>query len=234
MTPLTSILIALLLVMSADARADRPLDWTEGELAVLPDYCRDTQGFNHTRTGPQKSPRADYWVSLMGETFWSVHHYCWGLMNQRRAQMAGVSRQQREHLIDSAIRDYQFVVRNMQGRFVLLPEILTRIGEAHLLLKQYAAANDAFLRAREVKPDYWPPYASWAEAQLQLGLKAGARQTVEAALQYLPEEPRILALAKRADVPAETIAAAQTAARRRDQAASAPPPAPASSGAPTP
>lgn len=230
--------LTALLTCSA-AHADRPAGWTEGELALLPEYCADTQGFNHTRTGPQRSPRADYWVGRMGEGFWTMHHSCWALMNLRRAQLAIGSKQQREHLINSAIRDFQFVVRNTPSDFVLLPEVLTRMGDAHLLLKQYAAANDAFLRARELKPTYWPPYASWASLQLENGLKEGARQTVEAALQYLPEEPHILALARRAGVPAETIAAAQAAARSRkaptgaarasDPAASAAPPASAAS-----
>ncbi len=219
---LTTALTAALLLIGADARADKPRNWTEGELALLPSYCRDTQGFAHTQSGPQRSPRAEHWIALMGETFWSMHHYCWGLMNLNRAQMAGVPRQQREFLIGTSIDDYQFVLRTLRPDFPLLPEVLTRIGQAHLLLKQYDAASAAFMRAREVKPDYWPPYVDWAEAQLQLGLTAGARQTMEAALNYLPDEPRVLALAQRSGMGAEAIAAAQRAARQRAAAASAP------------
>ena len=196
-TPTLLALLLSLMLSSPVARADRPVGWTPGELALLPNYCPDTQGFAHTRTGEHRSPRADYWVGLMGETFWSLHHYCWGLMNLRRAQQARLPPQARDHLIGTVIQDYHFVLRNADDGFVLLPEVLTRLGEAHLLLGQHGAANAAFLRARAVKPDYWPPYVAWANKQMEMGLTDGARETMTAALEHMPAEPRVQELAWR-------------------------------------
>lgn len=212
--PPRAFILATLLTCTA-ALAEKPQSWTPGELALLPEYCPDSQGFDHTRTGERKSPRAEHWVSLMGEAFWSVHHYCWGLMNFRRAQAAGLNAQQRTYLITSAIQDYHFVVRNATADFPLLPEIFSRIGEAHLLLGQISPASEAFDNARRLKPDYWPPYVAWAEAMAKRGLKEEAKASIETAVDRMPNEPRVIELALKLGVSRTRIATAQAAAASR-------------------
>jgi hypothetical protein len=73
-------LIATLLVaiLAATASAQHPENITDGELALVPTFCRDAGGIRYGQAhDANRSPRAAYWVSLMGDGFWAMHHYCW-------------------------------------------------------------------------------------------------------------------------------------------------------------
>ena len=72
----------------------------------------------------------------MGRGFLAVHHYCWGLINTRRALAPGVKPVIRTGLLQSVVGDYMFVIHNSPRDFVLLPEIWMRIGETQLLRSQ--------------------------------------------------------------------------------------------------
>ncbi len=136
-----------------------PENITTGELALLPTYCSDVQVIDpNSGAKDTPSPRAARWVSVMGLSFWHMHHYCWGLVHVRRAQAPGLPPIQRVGMIGSGINDYYYVIKNSPRDFVMAPEIFIRIGEARLLLREVSAAQDAFKSARELKPDYWPAY----------------------------------------------------------------------------
>ena len=38
-------------------------------------------GFWHGDAYSKYTPRASQLVSLMGKSFWAMHHYCWALVN---------------------------------------------------------------------------------------------------------------------------------------------------------
>jgi len=164
-----------------------PENITDGELALTPPYCQDVQGIKWGDASYNPSPRAAYWVGLMGKSFWAMHHYCWGLISTRRALAAGVAPVIRRGLLESAVNDYGYVVKNSTPDFVLLPEIYTRIGETQLLLGSSSAAYDAFARARSIKPDYWPPYVRWAEVLVKTGRKKEAKALLADGLRYSPD-----------------------------------------------
>lgn len=161
---------------------------TDAERAVLPTYCKDTQGFaGYGDSSSNTSPRAKTWVAMMGHTFWHLHHYCVGLVKRNRAMRAGVLPTERKAMLESAIGEYDYVLNNnTDPRFVLLPEIYTRVGEAQLLIANPGAADRAFSRARAIKPDYWPAYSHWADYLMQAGRQAEAKQLVKAGLQQAP------------------------------------------------
>ena len=108
------------------------------------------------------SPNAPKWVGLMGKGFWAIHHYCWALINLRRAQKPSMPANERQSTREYAIDDMNYVIENTPADFILLPEIYTKIGEVLLSLKRAPEARDAFAKARALKPDYWPPYFQWA------------------------------------------------------------------------
>ena len=148
-----------------DERLPRePNGFSWGELALLPEYCRDTmQTLYYLPSNPHDSPRAPYWVSLMGQDFWHMHHYCWGLREILRHGLAGKTAEQRRNHVENALSEYAYVVRNVSPSMVLMPEVHLRIGEALLLLGDAPGASQSFATARSLKPDYWPAYQKWIE-----------------------------------------------------------------------
>lgn len=164
----------------------KPEGITEVEMKLLPRYCPDTMGFKYGDAYSNTSPRAGHWVSLMGKSFWTMHHYCWAQINMNRAQKAGLPAQTRRGLWESARGDYGFVINNSQPDFIMLPEIYTRLGEVELLLAHTDKANEAFTQARKLKPDYWPAYSHWVEFLIKVGRRAEAFKMVISGLEQSP------------------------------------------------
>jgi hypothetical protein len=194
-------LIATMVVLGAAAHA-QPINMTPGEVALTHPVCEDAQGMpagwvQHTR----HSPRAPYWEGVMGKTFWDVHHYCWALIHMQRAAQPGLPKQDRDHTIRVAIRDYYYVInqarRNGDERFVLLPELFYRAGEAYVLLGEYPQAIAEYERSRKAKADYWPPYVAQAGLHQRLGMRAQARELLDAGLRLMPNEPNLLEAMKK-------------------------------------
>jgi len=176
----------ILLALAFAATAAKPSNITSAEMALLPEYCADVQGFKYGDAFYNTSPNAPKWVNLMGHGFWAMHHYCWALINLGRAQKPSMPANVRQATREYAIDDMQYVIANTSSDFIMLPEIYTKIGEVLALLNRPAEARDAFARARSLKPDYWPPYFQWATYLRQTGQKTEARQLVEEGLSYSP------------------------------------------------
>lgn len=198
--------LCLALFTMIGVSAAKPEDVTESEMKLIPRYCPDTMGFGYGDAYYNTSPRAKYWVSLMGPSFWAMHHYCWAEISMIRSRKARVSESQRRGMWESARSDYLYVRRHASKDFILLPEIYTKIGQVELLLDHPNKADEAFTRARELKPDYWPAYSHWAEFLIQNRHRAEALKVVREGLKNSPgsktlrEQYRILG-AKAADIP---------------------------------
>ena len=184
----------LLLACTASAFAGKPDNVTEAEMALLPRYCPDTFGFKYGDAYTNTSPNAPKWVGMMGKGFWAMHHYCWALINLGRAQKPAVPANLRQATREYAIADMQYIVKNTEPDFIMLPEIYTKIGDVQLSLKHPSEANDAFARARSLKPDYWPAYIGWAEYLRRAGEKARARELVAEGLSYAPQSKTLRSL----------------------------------------
>lgn len=180
---------ALLLLCCTSAWAQKPNDITPGEWALAPEFCPDVQGFRYGDQYHNTSPRAGYWVSLMGDNFWHMHHHCWAVINLKRANAAGISASQRRALLIGAKNDFGYVIRNARPDFVMLPEIFTRMGDVQVLLGEHGGAMEAYQWARKLKPDYWPPYVRWAEVLDKIGKKKEALALVEQILRITPNDP---------------------------------------------
>ena len=191
---LVTLLLWLGAMLASPAWAQRPPNVTAGELALLPEYCPDTMGFNYgDRHGGNASPRAPYWVSLMGESFWHQHHYCWALIKKRRALAPGQSRVLRIGGLQSAMGDFNYLVTNAAPDFIMLPEVYYEIGDTLILLENYGGAREALEIARRKKPDYWPACTRWAEFLAKLGKASDARDHVLVCLKAAPRQAELLA-----------------------------------------
>lgn len=95
-------------------------------------------------------------------------------------------------MIRDAISDYQFVIKNSPRDFALAPEILLRIGEAHLLLGQSSQANESLQLARQIKPDYWPAYTRWIDVLIKTNQKPAAKELALIGLQHAPRSQALI------------------------------------------
>ena len=189
-------LVAAIAAAGAHLAQAQPVGMTAGEVALTHPVCEDAQGMpagwvQHTR----HSPRAPYWESVMGKTFWAVHHYCWALIHLQRAGRANLAPQHRDHMIRTAIGDFYYVInearRAGEDQFVLMPELYYRAGEAYVQLQDYAPAMAEFEKSRAAKADYWPPYLAQAQLQARLGMRVQAREMLESGLKVMPDEPKL-------------------------------------------
>ena len=186
------LVLASLALCANTSFAGKPINVTKGEIALLPPYCVDTMGFDYGDAVSRTSPRAGYWVGLMGKSFWAVHHYCWGLIELRRVESKFMAPEKRRFMLNVAVEGFGYSIFHASQDFVLLPEMYTRSGEVYIMMDNIPEAYDAFKRARELKPDYWPAYSRWAAVLIKSGQKAEAKQLVKEGLGYSPDATELL------------------------------------------
>ena len=157
------------------------------EVALLPRYCIYAQSFRGTVPGGSNQAEIRRWTSVMGPTFEHMHHYCWGLMKNNRANVLARTQQDRLFYLGDAIGEFDYVIQRAPPDFVLLPEILTKKGENLLRLGKTREAVRELIRAIELKPDYWPPYEALSEHYRAAGDIAKAREMLEQGLSFSPD-----------------------------------------------
>lgn len=187
----------LWMVATGQSRVHAQADTTQGEIAMLPAYCVDTMGFGYGDAYTNTSPKAAYWIGLMGKSFWAMHHHCFGLLKLRRGSSGLIPAPVRQGYLQSAIGEFEYVLRNSKPGFIMLPEVNLQLGNTHVLLKNYGAAQIAFDRAIKQKADFAPPYARWAEVLEQAGNKKSALAFLESGLRHAPTSTELLAQYKR-------------------------------------
>lgn len=172
---------------------------SKGELALTPEFCQDVQTINGWSQHSNPSPRSPHWIGKMGMAFWDMHHYCWALIRLQRVARGGMTPNQRDFEIHVAINDFNYVVDKSSqygSKFVLLPEIHYRIGDAYVLREDYGSAITEFQKSRAIKPDYWPPYVGEAKVMAKGGQRKEALALLEQGLKLMPNQPNLLAAVK--------------------------------------
>lgn len=193
------VIAALGLISVAEwALATTPQNITAAELARLPEYCPNTQSFpNQVGVPDAPSSVQRRWLSLMGPTFWHMHHYCWALISANRSEDIAVAPNQRVALLNSAISDVRYVLERAPADFPLLPELLYRVGQYHLKAGRPVESMSHFNKSRTSKPDYWPPYIELAKISAALGKQQDAVAVLEEGLKLMPEQPQLTEALKR-------------------------------------
>jgi len=221
---LPRVLAAFVLSIAVAPVVAAPRNITPGEMALIPEFCQDAQTFNGWEQYVRESPRAPFWISKMGRSFWAIHHHCWAGIHVLRSKQPGLAPAMRDGMLEQAIDDYFYIIRLAPPGMVLLPELYYLVGDLQRQLRQYGAAIDSFNRSRAEKPDYWPPYVGHVEILLLSNQRAEAKAMLEAGLKLMPDEPalknRLARLnAGTAEAAASARAAKNTTVRRPATAA---------------
>jgi len=158
------------------------------EVAMLPRYCIFTPAFRQAGVPGSNDVQAiNHWQSVMGETYKGMHHYCWGLMKTNRANLLARDRQTRLAWLGLSIQEFDYVITIAPKDFALLPEILTKKGENLIALSKTPEGIGEMLRAIDLKPDYWPPYAQISDYYKANGDRQRAREFLEKGLTLSPD-----------------------------------------------
>ena len=166
---------------------ERRRSFTPGELALLPEICKDIHGMP-TYDGP----RGDYWRSIIGDTLQHMHHYCRGVRDMIFARTLSMRPEHKRLLWDRAAGEMQYVIKNSPPTMMLQPELWMRYGEAQLELGNVAAAQAGFEQSRKLKPDYWPAYTAWADFLIHNKRFDDARAVIDLGLQNAPNTPQLM------------------------------------------
>jgi tetratricopeptide (TPR) repeat protein len=156
------------------------------EIAMLPHYCIYTQTFRDNIAGGNNINEIRRWTEVMGETFHHMHHYCYGLMNATRAMLA-TEVNPRNFYLRAAIGEMDYVIERTTPDFILMPEMLTKKGQALIRLGRSALGLEQIEKAAQLKPDYWPAYVAMADHYKDTGDLKSAREVVERGLSFAPE-----------------------------------------------
>jgi tetratricopeptide (TPR) repeat protein len=157
------------------------------EVAMLPRFCLYAQDYRQRVPGGNNPEEIARWSAVMGEVFGHMHHYCYGLMNFNRATLLAREPHVRRFYLQTAIKEFDYVLERSPPNFVLLPEILTKKGEALVRQGRAPLAIEQFERAIELKPDYWAPYAYLSDVYKGTGDLQTARQVLERGLSQSPD-----------------------------------------------
>ena len=148
---------------------------TLGELAMLPPYCR---GVFQVRDISKDPTAPSYYGQIYGPSYAHLHHYCWALNGENKANTIFD-----KHLRDSelifALGDIKYVLTNASPDFVLLPDIYNSQARMLFSLHRDSEAVLALEKAIELKPGYVPAVSRLSDYFVHIGDKEKAIQTLK-------------------------------------------------------
>lgn len=164
----------------------------ERELAILPEYCLATQQIRAISKLPKSA--YDNNVKIYGEIYPHLHHYCWALIGEFKANTRSSLKDRglRNTRLQQALRDIQYVFnKNPPETFKPLAEIYTTRARILVSLNRSGEAVGDLIRAINLQPGYQRAYAQLSDIYVRLGKKDKAIATLEKGVEN-NESPKIL------------------------------------------
>lgn len=155
------------------------------DFSMAPPYCRFTNiGRVEARDNPAELAR---WRAVLGYMYDHMHHYCAGRMLTNRALYMSRNSKERMRDLNYSLQEFNYVINRAKPDYVLLPEFHYYKGDNLLRMGRTAEGIPSLQKAIELKPDYWPPYASLSDHLKALGDVAKAREWLEKGLSASPD-----------------------------------------------
>lgn len=164
-----------------------PFDY---ELPLLPSYCTcklrsDDPRWRRKCYKWQDKFRA---YGARGRDVVHIHHYCSGLLMLRRVQR-GVG--ERSALLKKAERQFNYMITHSSPKFILMPEIYSKMGMTQIMLEQSIKAMEYFKRAISLKNNYVPAYLQLIDLYVRSQNINGAISTAKMGLKYSPNSKQL-------------------------------------------
>ena len=157
---------------------------TESEWITWPEYCQarylvSAAGSNSSYSGRIPHSVIKSWEARIGPEVWySLHHYCAGIVILTRAKFATDSRQ-REFLNRNALAECQYTLARTPNTHPMHAEIASRVGLVYGELNETDQALRSFDLAINSCPECAVGYQSKAMFHRARGQLDEARQTLE-------------------------------------------------------
>ena len=193
--------MSVLVSLASAANASVQAKYSQEELRALPRVCLAQQFIARDLYEKVVSEdEKDMWARRLGPSYSSFHHFCWGLIDMRRAS---ADRTTQKFHYRRAIDNFDYVINytlRTDISFPMFPEVLLRKGMALQFLEKHAEAAAEFNNAIRAKPDYTPAYAALVDLYIDIEDFAEARSILDKGLRAAPQS-KIL-LSKRAELDA--------------------------------
>ena len=165
--------LLLFSIFSSGAQADQVENLSE--LALLPAYCRGTQLIRIISKDPMP---IEQYVAIYGDAYRNLHHYCWGLNAENKAN--GISDPYlRKSKLTYALDDFKYFLDRASSSFSLLPEIYFSRARILFSLKRNMEAVADLNKAIELKANFDPAYDRLSDYYLSVGDKNNAIKILE-------------------------------------------------------
>ena len=177
------VLAGFVVARGEPAAGGRLTDFSQEEFRTLPRLCLAQQFINEELESPvvPESERKQLSESL-GHSFTHYHHYCWALLYMRRAAKPGGDKFDYHRAVDNL----NYVIRNADPSFALLPEVYFQKGNVLGGLGDREAAVSEYQNALRAGADYTPARAALVQLYLDLGDVEAARAALEEGLKHDP------------------------------------------------
>lgn len=142
------LLLLYTILASGYALADRVE--SVAELRKLPPICKGAQQVRDISHDP--IPLEKY-KSIYGFDYSHFHHYCWALNSENKAPF---DHEHGQSKLSYAIGDLDYVIRNSNPSFILLPEVYNAKGRILFKLDRDPEAVASLTKALQLKPDHFP------------------------------------------------------------------------------
>lgn len=177
-------LVGVLLLVCADhALAIGNFKPSPAELASLPAFCAvRAQPYGNQPGHPEVKP----WLSIYGQDWIHMHHYCSGL-NAINRSYRSANRKEKENALQNAVSEFDYTLRNISQNTRLSAEVFMARGQALLGLGRTPAANRDLEQALVIDPSLRRAYGLLADSYIALKQRDKALQVISEGIRHNPE-----------------------------------------------
>jgi tetratricopeptide (TPR) repeat protein len=169
-------MLAVFLILRVAEAGDKI---TDAEMDALPPYCK-------AKMRTHNPVEEDIWKKQLGFNNWThIHHYCGGLVDVKHAKWTANIYEKRSS-IKNAIWQFDYMIRNADPNFFLMPNFHHGKGEVLMLQGNKGEAFIEFQKALEISPDFIPAVLSMLDMYEEQKNSAGSLILLEKVLMRNP------------------------------------------------
>jgi len=183
-----AIVIILFLNYMVPVHAVENLVPTARELTALPEFCK----LKFRKGGEDRA----LGISIWGQQFSNVHHYCFGL-NWMNRYYKRVATPEAKRTLNSAILEFTYMVDHLYVNEPLAGEIMMNRGVAFMAAKRDADGLKDLYKAIQYNPNLAKAYRTIARYYEKNGRRENAVEILAEGLKHVPKSRSLRRLYKK-------------------------------------